>query len=453
MSGSSRLDSGPWDHAFAILNSSDETPPPESSTLVELLLHLFANHPFLFLDAAGLHHAALLPAGHPDLLSAALLHAVHLWASYISQQGASDARHSEEAILARTTHHLSREIGTIQAMQPMHRILELIQAELLLSLYYLDSGLFTQGKYHCAGATSMALSAGLHQMGGPPQTHPPLLFYSPPRLPPDSIRAKEMIDAFWSVVMLNNYWVAASGEPSCIPDDASITTPWPTHEPIASLAPTQFRRETPIDGHSPRILLVQASILLERTIAFMASHPGLPHPPDFWALDHRLETFQNQLLRPPISTAGDTNANAFSLVTHAFVSVAIIRLHAPDSYTQAAARAKCFAAATCVTSLLNNTNFFEWDQARADAEPILGPLLYAISEFYISHAQIPTPFHGAAQNLGNSMNGMKNTVSAMDGLEIILSAMTALARYSPLIHHCLAAAQQRCVSAKLLTQI
>lgn len=47
-------------------------------------------------------------------------------------------------------------------------------------------------------------------------------------VPPDVTRAKEMVDAFWSVVTLNNYWVAAFGVPSSIPRDVSIRTPWPT---------------------------------------------------------------------------------------------------------------------------------------------------------------------------------------------------------------------------------
>lgn len=190
----------------------------------------FSRHQFFFLDSVQFRQSALLPLpfGHPDLPPRALLNAVSLWAIRVSPGPIADSIYSEEELLGRVIHHLGRDVATIEGSQ--QRLLHLIQAEVLLSLYYLDSGRFLEGNYHCAGATSLAFSVGLHQLGTPSQRPYPPLVISGVTTPAsaDNIRAREEIDAFWSVVILNNYFVAVSGIPSNIPCDARISTPWPT---------------------------------------------------------------------------------------------------------------------------------------------------------------------------------------------------------------------------------
>ncbi|KAJ7511386.1 hypothetical protein B0H11DRAFT_2387175 [Mycena galericulata] len=179
-----------------------------------------------------------LPFGHHDHLSSGLFYVVYLWANRLSP--AVDGQAEAEALIP--------------------------AAAVLLSLYYLDAGHLPEGKYHCAGATSLALTAGLHRIGSPVQISHPLFAFPNAALtvPTDTTRSKEMIDAFWSVVIRNNYWVAASGVTSSISSEVLISTPWPTDKPTLDLPSTMAVPESDPHRLSSLALLVQASIILDR---------------------------------------------------------------------------------------------------------------------------------------------------------------------------------------------
>ncbi|KAJ6600128.1 hypothetical protein B0H10DRAFT_2231001 [Mycena sp. CBHHK59/15] len=387
--------------------------------LVAVFLHRFGTSPFFFLDASRFRQSALssLPSGHPDLLSPGLVSTTYLWGIQISPT-VTDAAQSEDGCLSIAIHNVAQDLARTQ---PPHLILQTIQAEILLSLYYLDAGRLEQGRSHSATATSLALSSSLHLIGShrhPP--HPPfVLSDSSLTALPDPSGTREMVSAFWSVVVLNNYWVAASGVPSGIPYDTPITTPWPT-DVFTPWSPSfaqimQFLNGNDTDGLSSLALSAKASILLERIIAFSARDPGLPHPPEFMGLDARLETFRASL---PSHSTPAFPPHTF-LVAHALTNGAIIRLHAPYAHGSQTSLHKCFTATRCLVAHLNNLNLAEWDHA----DPILGPLLSAGADFYIS--QLPA-FPAVAADL-----------------QTVMSAMTALARLSPLIQQSLTAAQQR----------
>lgn len=194
---------------------------------MDIFFHHFSRHQFFFLDRTQFEKSA---TSRPDLLPRGLLNAVALWANRVSVNTIpiADSTYSEDELLAGTVYHVAREITAVEASP--QRMLYMIQAEVLLSLYYLDSGHLLEGNYHRAGATSLAFSAGLHQLGSSTQgRYAPSVFLDT-RIPVqmDNLSKREMIDCFWSVVILNNYCVAASDVPSSIPRDVPISTPWPT---------------------------------------------------------------------------------------------------------------------------------------------------------------------------------------------------------------------------------
>jgi hypothetical protein len=175
------------------------------------------------LDPTQFQKTALLP----DLMPRSLLVAVALWATHVSENPLAESVYSEEELLARTVHHVARDIAAGDAL-PQH-MLHIIQTEVLLSLYYLDYGRLLEANYHRAGATSLVFISGLHQLGASSQN----LVVQGENIPIQmgaSLRM-EMINAFWSVLLINNYCVAASNTPSSMPYDAPITTPWPTVRP------------------------------------------------------------------------------------------------------------------------------------------------------------------------------------------------------------------------------
>ncbi|KAF7378168.1 Transcriptional activator protein acu-15 [Mycena sanguinolenta] len=299
-------------------------------------------------------------------------------------------------------------------------MLHLIQTEVLLALYYLDCGKLLEGSYHRAGAASLAFSMGLHRLGPSSQGSYPFGMGIVTQIgTPAHISRMEMIDAFWSVVILNNYFVAASDIPLSFSCDAPISTPWPTHF-LNIATPLPFMPGNDLAGHSPLTLLAKASSQLESTIAFTARNAGFPPPPEFWAIGPRLETFRGHL--PPLDANYPTDQ--VSLVTHLFVNVAIIRLYSGHTSIHAEARSKCLIAAYCVAARLANAHIAEWEMA----DPILGPLLAAVADILIANLDHDAP--------------------ATMAMQTTLSAMQVLAGRSLLIQQYFTLTQQRHESAQ-----
>ncbi|KAJ7834882.1 hypothetical protein B0H14DRAFT_3461734 [Mycena olivaceomarginata] len=229
----------------------------------------------------------------------------------------------------------------------------------------------------------------------------------------------EMINAFWSVLLINNYCVAASDTPSSMPYDAPINTPWPTHFPNVAPSSVPFLDEDGVTGHSPLTLLTKASIHLERTMSFTA-RAGLPLPSQFLAIETRLERFRSRF--PPVDIGHPTDQ--ISLVTHAFINVAILCLHSPYINVYAEARSMCLTAASCVSVRLADARLAEWEIV----DPILGPLLAAVADVLIA--------------------SLTYVPQASADLQAILSAMQTLARRSPLIQRYLTVTQHQYTAAQ-----
>ncbi|KAJ6493442.1 hypothetical protein C8R45DRAFT_989790 [Mycena sanguinolenta] len=398
-------------------NTPEELPELTGAPL-DVFPHHFSRHHF-FLEATQFQKSASIPT----LLPRGLLDAMVLWANRISANSVAvaDSGYSDEELLARAVHHVARDIAVVEPLP--RQMLHLIQSEVLLALYYLNCGRLLEGNYHRAGAVSLAFSMGLHRLGPSSQGGYPLgkgslaQMFSPVQI--SDVSRMEMIDAFWSVMILNNCFVAASDIPSSIPCDAPVSTPWPTHFlNIATLAP--FTPGNDLAGHSPLTLLAKASIQLERTVAFIARNAAFPPPPEFWAIGTRLETFRDHL--PPFDANHPTDQ--VSLVTHSFVNVAIIRLHSPHTAVHADARPKCLAAAYCVAARLADAPIAEWEMA----DPILGPLLAAVADVLIAN--------------------LNHDASASMAMQTTLSAMQVLAPRTPLIQQHLAATRLHYESAQ-----
>lgn len=89
-----------------------------------------------------------------------------------------------------------------------------LQAEIILSWYFLRKGQSVEGMHHVARAVSIALSNGLHQF------HPPGI---------DDIDERECIDALWACYVLDRTYVMRYGAEPAL-DTCGITTPWPMRQ-------------------------------------------------------------------------------------------------------------------------------------------------------------------------------------------------------------------------------
>ncbi|KAF7329524.1 hypothetical protein MKEN_00214900 [Mycena kentingensis (nom. inval.)] len=394
----------PLSDGFFRLSPGHRTTDTSAMLLETFLAHFRHNH-FVFLDAEQLRAVN----GVHSLASVILLWATHIRAPTAASGNSAYARAGEvDDVLSSAVAAIARDTTVIEIAHgnpnPNLHALCLIQASILLSLYFLDTAQFTQGRYHCAAATSLALSCGLHQLGAAPG------MASAP-FPPSFLRhgessslahihapARESIDAFWAVVILNNYFVAVCGAPSSMPSDTMISTRWPTHQPPyaqaqdpAATNPNVNANTNDVAGHSPLTLLAKSSILLERTISLTnaMNYPGhAPNNADLWTLDRRLETFRELLVQlypihPPASPPGlqQQTENPTLVLTNLFINTAILQLHAPYAATSQISYRKCLAAAGFVAGLVGNIKTVPTDAP----DVMYSPFLSAFAELFISY--------------------------------------------------------------------
>lgn len=156
-----------------------------------------------------------------------LMNAIYLWACYLSRP----ASLSDSEPL-----YLSKALAALNdAIPDPSRVVDVIQAECLLSMYFLSNGRLLEGSFHASSAASLAMQWGLHQIGSPEVTPTIVLgewdasFRLDP--PKDAIEQGERILAFWQVYDLDRCWSVALQRPAVLPDSkhprTSITTPWP----------------------------------------------------------------------------------------------------------------------------------------------------------------------------------------------------------------------------------
>ncbi|KAJ7214852.1 hypothetical protein GGX14DRAFT_609532 [Mycena pura] len=358
--------------------SADSTPSLIWATRVDVFLNRFAQHQFFFLDPAELKKAVLSPVpaalSHRDVLSSGLSNTVFLWTSSISQNFIADSGYSHEDLLSQT---LSAIAGDAMSIDSRHRALQIMQAEVLLSLYYMETGRFLEGPLPLE---FLRLSSSL-PVGA------------------DNTRSAQSINAVWSIVILNNYWVAVSGVPSSVPSGTTINTAWPAvvssaHDANHSSSMLNFlSQDHCVDGStndddsdtSTLALLADASSLLARTIVFTALYQGIdPHSVEFWALDHRLESFRERLLLQVVGGAGSAPTVQLHLISHIFVYAAILQLHSAHSAASLVSHAKCLSATNGAATCLTDARLGDWEHA----DPILGPLLSAFAEFLIAQLSL-----------------------------------------------------------------
>ncbi|KAJ7907548.1 hypothetical protein B0H13DRAFT_2501731 [Mycena leptocephala] len=419
------------------LNPTDVQEPPIEviESLVDIFLNRLRHRGYFFLHPSRLRHS-VLPFGHQDRPSAALLSAVYLWSSFCCSLEGRPCYYTEAENLSLTLHNLA--VG-LCAIQHPSEILQTIQAEVLLSYYYLSSAQLVQGRHHCAVASSLASYFGAEFRGAtrdvpnPPFPFPNLAIHQPR----DAAEKEERIGALRSLFLLNNFWVAASGLPSSISYDILKLQTSLTARPAQNSAfmasschqengcskavggdGTLIHLEsTYADGRSSLALLVKASILLERIIVFSGKSAGLPNPTEFRILACRLDNFLESL--PCLATVTG-QAHETLLLTHCLANTAILRLHALYSRNSEHSISRAFMAAARFVAGVSGASGLDW----GCTDPNLGstykqPLISTVCGFYISQ--------------------LDAVPEAVAPLQILLDVMGRAPRLTPLIHYCFTA--------------
>ncbi|KAJ6587712.1 hypothetical protein B0H10DRAFT_2093647 [Mycena sp. CBHHK59/15] len=400
----------------------EEPPSNLIAQLVDTFLARFTHSGYFCMDPVRFRHAALLnlPFGDPNRPSPALLSAVYLWGCVLSQMKPPDP-YTEYGFLMCVLQNIPHDLNCVGTHSQL--IFDVIQAEVLLSYYYLHTSCPLQGRYHSAAAASLALGANLHLTGNPQQqtysypSFPLVTTILPPAV--DAVVERQRVNIFWAVVILNNYWVTAQGVPSAIPYDIPIDTPWPFSSQGGATM-SNFLIGDDLEGFSSVALLAKASVLLERIITFSSRSIDSPDPAALSSLDQRLHSFQSSLPPLPGGTRGQT-----LLVTHALTDIAIVRLHSPHAQSTETSRFKCLAAGGRIVASLAARNLVDDAQ---ECDPILGPLVATLCNMYMSQiTSVSVQPGGEAQAQHHELQ---------TSLRTLMNALASLAAFSPVAENC-----------------
>ncbi|KAF8178197.1 hypothetical protein K438DRAFT_1769704 [Mycena galopus ATCC 62051] len=369
------------------------TSAPQNSThdsieLWDIFLARFAERGYFFLDPVQFRKSALLPLpfGDQNRPSPALLSAVYLWGSVLFDNPLVYP-YTPDAFLTVT-------IGVGSNV-----ILETLQAEILLSLYFMRRADPVQGRYHCVAATSIAYGAGLLS----PLQHNPYPTFPTLRtmlLPNPSSSFNEAVG---TLVILSNCWVAADGAPSFNihePQDAGVTSI------------QRFLQDAEISGFgTSAALLAKAGLLLGHIISFVHAIP--PDLTVFASLERQLLVFRGKL--PPLP--GDQNL----ILTHVLADVGILRLHAPYSSIWEDSRLHALHACGRILDGIEGLGALNVHHV----DPVLGPIYWTIASFYMS--QITSATQSSPES--NFPNNVPNPQAELDKL---MNSLAWLAPHSPI---------------------
>lgn len=188
-----------------------------------------------FLHIPTFRQSALLAfsLGHPSRPTPGLLHAVHLMGVHFSQPESQQGQ--ESALLMKALQHVSTDlIGT----HP-NKVLQTLQAEILLAYYFFRVASILEAKVHTSAAVSLALGSGLHRIRSSSISAPSTIAIiqdQPYALPPpaNGLQEAERINSFWSVLMLHKFITVSLENPANVcgtleAPGMQIDTPWPVN--------------------------------------------------------------------------------------------------------------------------------------------------------------------------------------------------------------------------------
>ncbi|KAI0636017.1 hypothetical protein C8Q77DRAFT_608668 [Trametes polyzona] len=427
--------------AAPILSQDPAIEPPQD--LVRNLINTFLSHSGslnFFLHVPRFMHAIQQPNinSRRAQLSPALLNAVYLWGAHLSSTPA--LRAYEPIFQARATNALSSALRESQ-----YSVINLIQAEVLVSNYFFTMSRFLEGRYHCSAAVALALSCRLHKIrsstdqgighAGARHDEQVREYNLPP--PRDAVEEGERMRGFWFVYAMDKSWAVAMGSPSHFNGVAQsgLDTPWPLEmaQYEAGGYPPEYRTALtvynfvrggpagPVFGRISQLTLhAKAAILFERATALASewSSVGVDRN-EFYgryvAMDGLIDRFIAGL--PPVDRTGDPDVALTSVITHTLARTATIQLRSSFRDHDRMNDGKDLVAAQAAAMLLEGLS-----PISRHVDPILAILWTAVCRVLIA-ASTSTPAGAAA--------GQRNALRAL--LDRVLATMNRFRDTSPLM--------------------
>ncbi|KAJ4467874.1 Zn(2)-Cys(6) binuclear cluster domain-containing protein [Lentinula aciculospora] len=406
-----------------------------------------------FLHIPRFRDSMLLPKGSPGRPSEGLLSTIFLLGFHLSGLNEENARQREQTYISRALLDVSR----ILSSPHRDRIVQAIQAEILLAGFFFCTGRILEGKYHLHGALSITIAAKLHKLRSQNMessspgiaTSGILSDISQLDVPLDQIDEGERINAFWTTFTMSNCWAIAADSPQNFIVESfgpTVDTPWPLDmaayeqgllpfDLLGRETVTRFleRRSTSMFGDNSLIAMyAKSSILLVCAATLSAVHrTALIFDSDMWqqraevfstqftTLDDLLSSFNSSLI--PLSDIDPSSEDfSFAFATHLTAKVAIITLHSKlrETSSESAEKAQ-LAAEACADSIANNIS----SASTAHINPLFSSLWMTVGHVLIEEfrrVRSERQYRGITQVPGRE-----------EALDIKLQQVLITMRYTP----------------------
>nr|GAT44451.1 predicted protein [Mycena chlorophos] len=344
-----------------------------------------------------------------------LMNAIYLWACFISRP---------EPLSQHEEHYLAMALDSLrEALRDGDKTLDIVQAECLLSTYYLSNGRVLEGSYHASAAAALAVQCGLQdQLQTEPRSNG--WFSEPIDMKPlkTDLRHGERVLAFWQVYNLDRCWSVVLRKSTIIPDGPqawnAINAPWPMdmsdYQAGALAAGVNFQTirsfiegDVATNGYSTQALRAKASALFERASTVSASWDSRLEPSDVLRQDvHNLELTISSFLAtlPPLHTLDTVGAEdkPVLIAAHTLAHTALLHLHQRFVPDDRVSYDKCARAARACNTIITHLN----DADFAFLDPILAPCWTAVAEallMELATINATWPMNGADADVRNEL--------------------------------------------------
>ncbi|KAJ3842829.1 hypothetical protein F5878DRAFT_529047 [Lentinula raphanica] len=407
-----------------------------------VLLDIFSPHRHqcgLGIHMGYLRESLILPPNeqrHP-----ALMNSIYLWACFVSRP--KPLSQHEESFLSQALD------GVRDGLRQGDKLLDVIQASCLLSLYFLANGRLVEGSVHASAVAALAVQCGLQTaVTGKGSFNPSS---SRERLDLDYIRPGykegERILTFWQVYNLDRCWSVALRKPRVALDSedpwTSIDCPWPqdiTEYESGNIAigntfstVKSFLQGDVSGGFSIHAQRAKASAIFSRADELAASWryklPVDSYPEEFQALELTIDRFLPTII--PIHQLNVTmpDEKHTLIVVHTLIQVSVLQLYQRFAQNDPVIYDKCSAAARACVAITKYITEQDYDYL----EPIIGSCWTTVAEWLMLEiANIES-----AWALSISSTDVRNDIAT------VLYAMTSLNARFPVLGISIAKIQKR----------
>ncbi|KAF8997600.1 hypothetical protein BDQ17DRAFT_1428942 [Cyathus striatus] len=366
-----------------------------------------------------------LPLGHPYRPAQSLMYAVYLWTAYFSPEYWEEG--SKEILLNKALEHVNLDLSGRHPNRTMH----VLQAEILLSCYFLMNTDNVSAIIHVNSAVSIAVGTKLHLIGSRRRLEIP---YTSPSFIPDpaeSVSDVEKVRAFWSVVVLSNILAVLEPSQHSTFYDAQqfvVDTPWPFITCINRNSNVQILQEShatlsrfldgsSVDGTSTLALLSKSTILLKKSVYWSHDGRNVNEQRQFESL---VERFFSSI--PPIDRFGSSQCERKSwTISWIITRATTIYLYSASADTDDNSRRKCVSTAIEISLMMKAIK----EEDFPSVFPVVGPILNDTCSLLVReitrYESIGSPFfRRESEKLRNSV-------------QFILEAMERLSNTNPSI--------------------